>query len=80
MPWKETDTMSQRGAFIEQLISNRCTMSEACERFGISRPHPDRGDDRAERVRPGTLVGILRTSPASQIRSKGNGGSIREEA
>lgn len=37
MPWDETTRMSQRVRFISELESCQYTMSELCERFGISR-------------------------------------------
>jgi putative transposase len=38
MPWKETRTMDERVRFAMLLKENLYTMSELCERFGISRP------------------------------------------
>lgn len=37
MPWREMDAMGQRREFIELVLSRRWTMTEACERFGVSR-------------------------------------------
>ena len=37
MPWAETDPMDQRAKFIEDVETGLWTMSELCERFGISR-------------------------------------------
>ena len=37
MPWKETNAMEQRKEFIEKLLSRRWTMTELCERYGVSR-------------------------------------------
>lgn len=38
MPWKETTVMTERMNFIADLESNLFTMTELCERHGISRP------------------------------------------
>jgi putative transposase len=38
MPWMETHAVDQRRRFVEALSSERWSMSELCERFGISRP------------------------------------------
>lgn len=37
MPWDETTRMSQRLRFISDLESFQYTMTELCERYGISR-------------------------------------------
>src|ERR1700737_1321468 len=38
MPWKETCAMEEREAFVHAWLSREFTMSELCERFGVSRP------------------------------------------
>ena len=38
MPWKETCAMEEREAFVQAWLSREFTMSELCERFGVSRP------------------------------------------
>jgi transposase len=38
MPWMETNTLAQRQRFIDALESTHWSMSELCERFGVSRP------------------------------------------
>src|SRR5579859_1878744 len=38
MPWMETNTWEERQRFVAALASAQWTMSELCERFGISRP------------------------------------------
>ena len=37
MPWRETTPMRERGRFIVNYGSGLYTMSELCERFGVSR-------------------------------------------
>lgn len=37
MPWKESDAMQQRLDFVREAMSNRFTMVELCERYGVSR-------------------------------------------
>ena len=37
MPWSETSPMQERARFIDDLESNLYTMTELCERYGISR-------------------------------------------
>lgn len=37
MPWEETKAVDQRGRFIRGVLSRKWTMTELCERFGISR-------------------------------------------
>lgn len=37
MPWKESDAMHQRLDFVREAMSNRFTMVELCERYGVSR-------------------------------------------
>lgn len=37
MPWRETNVMEQRKGFIEKVLSGRWTMTELCERYGVSR-------------------------------------------
>jgi len=37
MPWEETTRMSQRGRFVLDFDSCLYTMTELCERYGISR-------------------------------------------
>ena len=37
MPWKETQVTDQRWTFIQAWLTRRWTMTELCERFGISR-------------------------------------------
>jgi putative transposase len=37
MPWEETTRMSQRGRFVVDFDSCLYTMTELCERYGISR-------------------------------------------
>ena len=38
MPWMVTDGQDQRQRFINDLLTDRWTMSELCQRYGISRP------------------------------------------
>src|SRR5688500_5647541 len=38
MAWMETETLAQRQRFIHDVASGQRSMSELCERFGISRP------------------------------------------
>ena len=38
MPWKETCPMDEREAFVQAWLSGEFTMTELCERFGVSRP------------------------------------------
>ena len=37
MPWRETNAMKQRKEFVEKLLSRRWTMTELCQRYGVSR-------------------------------------------
>jgi len=37
MPWKESDAVDQRHAFIKDAQSQRFTMTELCARYGVSR-------------------------------------------
>lgn len=37
MPWKESVAVDQRLDFVREALSNRFTMSELCERYGVSR-------------------------------------------
>ena len=37
MPWQETDPVDQRRKFVKDLNSGLWTMSELCDRYGISR-------------------------------------------
>lgn len=37
MPWKESATMDQRLDFVRDAMTNRFTMVELCERYGVSR-------------------------------------------
>ena len=36
-PWKESDAMDQRLQFLTNALSDRFTMTELCERYGLSR-------------------------------------------
>lgn len=38
MPWMETNAMAQRLSFLINYESGQWSMSELCERFGITRP------------------------------------------
>ena len=38
MPWMETNATEQRTAFVNDWKSRQWTMTELCERYGISRP------------------------------------------
>jgi transposase-like protein len=38
MPWKETTTMEQKVEFICEWLSEKYTITELCQAFGISRP------------------------------------------
>ena len=37
MPWKESDAMDERLQFVTDALSDRFTMTELCERYGVSR-------------------------------------------
>lgn len=37
MPWKDTSAMEEKVAFINEWLSNRYTVTELCEAYGISR-------------------------------------------
>src|SRR6187455_2043823 len=37
MPWTESDAMDQRLQFVTDALSDRFTMTELCERYGVSR-------------------------------------------
>ncbi len=37
MPWKEVTPMSERKAFIQEALKAEVSISELCQRFGISR-------------------------------------------
>ena len=37
VPWKESDAMDQRLQFVTDALSDRFTMTELCERYGVSR-------------------------------------------
>src|SRR5687767_4193713 len=37
MPWSETNRMEQRARFVLEALQGRFTMSELCERYGVSR-------------------------------------------
>jgi putative transposase len=38
MPWNETCAMREKNAFIDAFMSGEFTMTQLCERFGVSRP------------------------------------------
>lgn len=48
MPWKETMVVDERKKFIEAYRSCAWSMTELCERFGVSRPTGYKWVDRAE--------------------------------
>ena len=37
MPWSETDRMEQRARFVLDALQGHFTMSELCDRYGVSR-------------------------------------------
>jgi transposase len=37
MPWTQTDAVLERQKFVKVVLSGRWTMTETCQRFGISR-------------------------------------------
>jgi len=37
MPWTESDAMDQRLQFVTDALGDRFTMTELCERYGVSR-------------------------------------------
>ena len=37
MPWRVDDAMSQRVRFVGECLAGDATMTELCERFGVSR-------------------------------------------
>jgi len=55
LPWMETDPLAQRQQFIAAVASTQWTMTELCERFGISRPT---GYKWLERARLGGPPGL----------------------
>lgn len=61
MPWSETNPMKERLRFIDDLESTLYTMTELCERYGISRKT---GYKWAERYVAGGLEGLLDRSRA----------------
>ena len=55
MPWDETTRMSQRLRFISEKESSQATMTELCERYGISRKTGYKWAARYEESGPGGL-------------------------
>lgn len=55
MPWDETTRMSQRFRFISDLESGGYTMTELCERYGISRKTGYKWAERFVKAGPGGL-------------------------
>lgn len=55
MPWDETTRMSQRLRFISDWESGQYTMTELCERYGISRKTGYKWVERFEEAGPGGL-------------------------
>ena len=50
MPWMETHVVKERLAFVHDLTSGHWSMTELCERYGVSRPTGS-GGSRAMRPR-----------------------------
>jgi putative transposase len=66
MPWKESDRVDQRVAFVRDVKSGSLSMVEACERYGISRPTGYKWLARHEESGEGGLVdrpSVARTQP-----------------
>jgi len=62
MPWDETTRMSQRLRFISDLESGQYTMTELCERYGISRKTGYKWAERFVSVGPGGLEDLPHTA------------------
>jgi putative transposase len=52
MPWQETSPMDQRKRFIDDHRENLFSMSELCQRYGISRKTGYKWLERFEEGRP----------------------------
>jgi transposase InsO family protein len=61
MPWKETTTMEQKVEFICEWLSGKFTITELCDKFGISRPSGYRLIGRYEKY---GIEGLLERSRA----------------
>lgn len=59
MPWKETTTMEQKVEFICEWLSEKYTITELCNAFGISRPTGYRLIHRYEKM---GIEGLLEQS------------------
>lgn len=68
MPWDETTRMTQRLKFVFALESCQYTMSELCDRFGISRKTGYKWAERYVREGPGGLVDRSRAPLSSPQR------------
>ena len=60
MPWKEVTPMEEITRFVMQAQSDRFTITELCEQFGISRKT---GYRHLERYTTGGLKGLQELSP-----------------
>lgn len=67
MPWKETCTMKERQQFIDAWLSQRFTVVELCERFGISRKT---GYKWINRFREAGLPGLVDQSRARHTQAQ----------
>src|SRR5215813_11970790 len=61
MPWMETSAAGQRLRFVEEFVSGQWSMTELCERYGITRPT---GYKWVERYREGGPAGMVERSRA----------------
>lgn len=64
MPWSETVPMEERLKFVKERMAGRATVTELCERFGISRKTGHKWINRFEEA---GLAGLEEKSRAPQF-------------
>ncbi len=60
MPWKESQSSDERLKFIAQVLSGESTMTDLCQRFGVSRKTGYKWKKRYEVGGPAALVDLRR--------------------
>jgi transposase len=61
MPWTQTEAVLERQKFVKAVLSGRSTMTDVCQRFGVSR---QTGYEVMARHRERGMVGLVDASRA----------------
>jgi transposase len=67
MPWMETSVVRERSRFVEDFESGQWSMTELCERFGISRPTGHKWVGRHQAEGQAGLRDRSRSAPAAPV-------------